>query len=126
MMKQCFLLKNGEWEEHKSIFKVEAKATEWALERTREALESGRRGGRKIEHRAKNHVEEYGIIAALIAPAGGLCAQIATVFPWKSTSGGFQLARSTAVGGAHSVEKRLESAQQAAGGANRQQCQLGQ
>ena len=33
-----FVLKSGQWEEYKSIFKVEAKATEWAFERIREAL----------------------------------------------------------------------------------------
>ena len=34
-----------------------------------------------------------------------ICAQTATAFPWKTTCGGFQLARSTAAGGAESVEK---------------------
>ena len=33
-------LKNGDREEYKSIFKVEIRATEWAFERTREALET--------------------------------------------------------------------------------------
>ena len=34
-----------------------------------------------------------------------ICAQIATVFTWRTTCGGFQLGRSTAAGGAQSVEK---------------------
>ena len=39
MMKQGFsALENGLWEEFQSIFKVEAKATEWAFERIREAF----------------------------------------------------------------------------------------
>ena len=32
-------LKGGDWEAHKSIFRVQAKATEWALDRVPEALE---------------------------------------------------------------------------------------
>ena len=40
MMKQAFLgLKGGDWEEYKSIFKVQAKATDWAFKRIREAFE---------------------------------------------------------------------------------------
>ena len=32
MMKQAFFaLEGGDWEEHKCIFKVKAKATEWAV-----------------------------------------------------------------------------------------------
>ena len=34
-----------------------------------------------------------------------VCTRIATVFSWKTTYGGFQLGRSTAAGGARSVEK---------------------
>ena len=30
-----FALKSGDWEEHKSIFKVQTRATEWASERIR-------------------------------------------------------------------------------------------
>ena len=34
MMKQAFLaLKGGDWEEYRSIFRTEAKATEWAFDR---------------------------------------------------------------------------------------------
>ena len=33
------VVKGGDWEEYKSIFKVEARATEWAFERIREAFE---------------------------------------------------------------------------------------
>ena len=40
MMKQSFLaLKSGVWEEYKSIFMDEAKATEWAFDIVREAFE---------------------------------------------------------------------------------------
>ena len=50
----------------------------------------------------------------IIAPARGqevsrchICAQIATASHWRTTCGGFQLERSTAVGGAQSVEKNM-------------------
>ena len=40
MMKQAFFaLKGGDWEEYKSIFRVQAKATEWAFDRIKEAFE---------------------------------------------------------------------------------------
>ena len=39
-MMRCgyFALKDGDWEEHKTIFKVEVSATEWAFERIRETF----------------------------------------------------------------------------------------
>ena len=43
-MKQAFFaLQGGDWEEYKSIFRTEVKATEWALDRTKEneAFEKG-------------------------------------------------------------------------------------
>ena len=36
-----------------------------------------------------------------------ICAQIATVFPWRTTRAGLQLESNTAVGGARSVEKNM-------------------
>ena len=40
MMKQAFfVLKGGDWEEYKSIFRTEVKATEWAFDRIQEAFE---------------------------------------------------------------------------------------
>ena len=36
---RIFCVKGGDWEEYKSIFKVEIRATEWAFERTLEAFE---------------------------------------------------------------------------------------
>ena len=40
MMKQAFFaLKRGDWEEYEGIFRVEAKATEWAFDRKHEAFE---------------------------------------------------------------------------------------
>ena len=39
-MKQAFLaLKGGDWEEFRSIFRDQAKATEWAFDRKQEAFE---------------------------------------------------------------------------------------
>ena len=55
-----FALKGGDWEEYKSIFKVEVKAAEWAFERIREASEKYG----KIEHCTRNYVEEYRFPAA--------------------------------------------------------------
>ena len=45
MMKQAFLpLKGGDWEECKGVFRVQGKATEWALDRIQEVFrESGER-----------------------------------------------------------------------------------
>ena len=40
MVLQAFLaLKGGDWEEYKSIFRTEVKATEWAFDRVKEAFE---------------------------------------------------------------------------------------
>ena len=139
MMKQSFFfaLKSGEWEEDKSIVKVEAMATEWAFERIREAFEkSGKRGGRKIEHRTKNHVEEYRLLSAHHCAQqedkGGvtlsyLCPNCNSFlledYVWWVSAGKKHCTWWCAICG----EKIwLDSAQQAAGGANRQQCQSGQ
>ena len=44
-MKQCFIaLKSGDWGEHKSIFRFEVKATEWAFDRINETFEQGSTG----------------------------------------------------------------------------------
>ena len=58
-------------------------------------------------------LKSTGFLRRITAPAGGqggvnrICAQIATVFLSRSTCGGFQLERSTAVGGSQSVEKKM-------------------
>ena len=97
MMKQGFFfaLKSGEWEQCKSIFKVEAMATEWAFERIREAFE-------KV---AEEEARRLNIVQRIILKSGAplrqqegnevsrchMCAQNAGVFPWKTTCGGFAI-----------------------------------
>ena len=62
--------------------------------------------------RTRNYVEEYRFAAACHRASGGqggvtmsfLCPNCNS-FPWKTTCGGFQLGRTTAAGGAQSVEK---------------------
>ena len=97
MMKQAFLaLKGGDWEEYKSIFRTEVKATERA--RIKETFEKVA----KDEARMLSTVQEIMIrstdyLRRIIAPAGrqgGVtmsCARIATVFLWKTTFGGSQI-----------------------------------
>ena len=70
---------------------------------SKEAVEkSGRRGGGKIVHRAKNEVEEYRLLAAHLCPN---CKS----FPLEDNVWwGFQLARITAAGGARSVDKKYD------------------
>ena len=73
--------------------------------------------GRKIEHRRKNYVEKYRLLAAhhRASRRTRMCysvvsvAAFATVSPLEDcTYGGFQHGRSTAAGGARSVEKTCE------------------
>ena len=96
-----FALKGRDWEKYKSIFKVEKKATEWAFERIREAFEKVA----KDEAGRLNIVQgimlkSTDFLRRIIAPVGGqggvICAHIATVFPWRTTCGGFLQIRSTA------------------------------
>ena len=73
MMKQGFLaVKSGEWEEYKSIFSNDVKATEWAFDRIKEACEQVAMD----ESRKLSTVQEIMIISTdhlrrIIAPAGG-------------------------------------------------------
>ena len=66
MMKQAsfFALKGGEWEEKKSIFKVQTKEAEWAFERTREAFE-------KVVKYEAGRLKSADFLRRIIAPAGG-------------------------------------------------------
>ena len=66
MMKQGYTaLKRGDWEEYKSIFRAEVKATEWAFHRIKEAFEQvAQDEARKVEHRAGNYDQKHGLLAA--------------------------------------------------------------
>ena len=73
MMKQAFLaLKGGDWEEYKSIFRGQAKATEGAFDRMQEAFKKVA----KDEARKTSTVQEIMTrstdhLRRIIAPAGG-------------------------------------------------------
>ena len=73
MMKQAFFtLKGGDCREYKSIFKVQAKATEWALERIREAFEKVAKDEARrlsIVHQIMLRSTDY--LRRIIAPVGG-------------------------------------------------------
>ena len=73
MMKQAFFaLKGGDWEEYRSIYKIQATATEWASERIREALEKVAKdeaGRLSIVQRIMLRSTDY--LPRIIAPAGG-------------------------------------------------------
>ena len=65
-MKQGFTaLKSGDWEEHESIFRFLVKATEWASDRLKEALEKvAQDEAGQAEHRARNRDQKHGLVAA--------------------------------------------------------------
>ena len=99
----------------KLVFRlVEIRATEWAFERVREAFEKVATDEAGILNIVQGiMLQNTDFLQRIIAPAGGqggvtmsfLSPHIATVFLWRTTCGGFQLGRSTAAGGAQSVEK---------------------
>ena len=66
MMKHDFFaLKSGAWEEYRSTFRTEVKATEWASDRTEEAFEKvAMDEARKAECRSRNHDKKYRLFAA--------------------------------------------------------------
>ena len=66
MLKQAFFsLKGGVWEEYKGIFRVQAKAAEWAFDRIQEAFEKvAKDEGKKAEYSARSYVEKYRLLAA--------------------------------------------------------------
>ena len=98
MMKQCFFaLKSGELEECKGIFKVEAKATEWAFERIREAFEKvAKEEAEKLSIVQRIMLKSTDYLRRISAPAGGkevsryhICARTATVSPGRLRVVGF-------------------------------------
>ena len=115
MVKQAFFaLKGGDWEEYKSIFKVQAKATEWAFDRIQEAFERvAKDEARKLSIVQKFFLRSTDYLRRISAPAGGqggvtlsyLCPHCNRFPTWKTTFGGFQLGRSTAAGGVRFVRK---------------------
>ena len=73
MMKQAFLaLKGGDLEEYKRIIRVEAKATEWAFDRIKEAFEKvAKDEARKLSTVQENMIRSTDYLRRIIAPAGG-------------------------------------------------------
>ena len=72
-MKQGFIaLKSGDWEEHKSIFTVEVKATEWAFDRIKEAFEQvAQDEPEKLGFVQEIMIRSTDHLRRIIAPAGG-------------------------------------------------------
>ena len=85
-----------DWEEYKSIFRIEVKATEWAIDKVKEAFEKVARD------EARSTVQEIMIKSTdysrrIIAPVGRqggvtshISTRIKTVSRWKTTFGGSQ------------------------------------
>ena len=71
-MKQAFhALKGGDWEEYKSIFKVQAKATEWGFDRKQEAFEKvAIDEARKLSTVQEGMLKSTAYLRCIIAPAG--------------------------------------------------------
>ena len=72
--KHAFLvLKGGDWEEYKkSIFRVQAKATEWAFDRIQEAFEKvAKDEARKLSTVQEVMLRSTDYLRRIIAPAGG-------------------------------------------------------
>ena len=133
MMKQAILaLKGGDWEQYKSIFRVQAKATEWALDTIQEAFEKvAKDEARKLSTVQEAMLRSTDFLRRIIAPAGGqggvtmsyLCPHC-NIFPWKTTFGGSQRGTATPAGGVRSVEKNMIVGRpQITGGAHRRKCQ---
>ena len=95
MWKGCIAIREGSWEEFKEGFREKENSSEWTLQKIREANE-------KV---AREEVGRLGLVQEIlrkstdfsrriIAPVGGrggvsLSARIATVSPWRTTSGGY-------------------------------------
>ena len=98
MMKQGFVtLKSGDWEEFKSTFRTEVKATEWAFDRIKEAFEQvAQDEERKLSIVQEIMIRSTDYLRRTIAPVGQCltCARIATVSLWKTTFVGFPVKRS--------------------------------
>ena len=63
-MKQAFhALKGGDWEEYKSIFRVQAKATEWAFDRKQEAFEKVAKDEARKLSTVQEGMEKYSLPA---------------------------------------------------------------
>ena len=74
MMKTLiFCIKCGDWEEYKSIFKVEIRPTEWAFKRIREAFEKVvKDAARRLNIAQGIMLKEYRFsCGVLISPAEG-------------------------------------------------------
>ena len=73
VIKQAFFaLKGGDWEEYKSIFRVQAKAAEWAFDRIQEAFEKvAEDEARKLSTVQRIMLRSTDCLRRIIAPAGG-------------------------------------------------------
>ena len=115
MMKQGFIaLKSGDWEEYKSIFRDEVKATEWAFDRIQEAFEQvAQDEARKLSTVQDIMIRSAGYLRRIIAPAGGHGGVTMSYFSlWKTTFGGSLGEKSIHIGGAQFVEKNTTGSNQ--------------
>ena len=72
MMKQAFLaLKGGDWEEYKSICRIEVKGTEWAFDKIKEAFEKvAKDEATKLSTVEENMTRSADYLRRIIEPAG--------------------------------------------------------
>ena len=99
MMKEAFFaLKGGDWEEYKSIFRVQAKATEWAFDRIQDPFEKvAKDEARKLSTVQDVLLRSTDFLRRIIAPAGGqggvtmsyVCPHCNSFHPGRSRLVGF-------------------------------------
>ena len=109
-MKQAFFaLKEGDWEECKNLFKVQATATEWAFERIREAFEKvAKDEAGKLSIVPRMMLKSTDYLRRIIGPAGRArrCHVVISVPAMQPFSPGRlrlmgSVAKSTGAGGAN-------------------------
>ena len=91
MMKQAFFaLKGGDWEEYKSIFRVQAKATEWAFDRIQEAFEKVAKNEARKLSTVQKYVKKYRLFATShrASRRARRCHDVILVPAWQQFSSG--------------------------------------
>ena len=121
MMKQAFFaLEGGDWEEYKSIFRTEVKATEWAFDIIKEAFEKvAKDEARKLSAVQEIMLRSTDYLRRTIAPVGGqggvamsyLCPHCNS-FPMEDFVWWVSGRKSMQIGGARSVEKNMTGGNQ--------------
>ena len=113
MMKKGFTaLKDGTWEEFQETFSEKMRASEWAIDRMKEAFDLAAKEAEKMSIAQEIMLKSTDYLRRIIAPFGGQggvtmssCARTATVSSLKVVFGGSLLERSTPASGVRFVEK---------------------